>query len=164
MTIDIENEYQGKVPENYREILENVVNGALDHEDCPYEVSVYVLLTDDEDIRQINREHRRLDSATDVLSFPMIDYEAPACFDGFDDMNDLFDPDSGELVLGDIIISMDHVYAQAESFGHSVTRELAFLCAHSMLHLMGYDHMDEEEREVMEQRQREILDDLGYKR
>jgi probable rRNA maturation factor len=81
-----------------------------------------------------------------------------------DDVEDYFNPDTGELMLGDIVISVEKVIEQAEKYGHSEERELAFLVAHSMLHLCGYDHMDDEERERMEQRQREILDEAGYHR
>ena len=164
MTINIENEYEGSLPEAYEEILNNVVVGALDHEKCPYECTVEILLTDDEAIHEINAEQRGIDRSTDVLSFPLVDYDEPSDFEGFDDRYELFDPESGELCLGDIVISIDHVYAQAEEYGHSVERELAFLCAHSMLHLMGHDHMEDAERLVMESKQREILDELGYRR
>ena len=85
----------------------------------------------------------------------------------FDDDNitdDCFDPDTGELILGDIVLSVDKIYEQAESYGHSTKRELAFLVAHSMLHLFGYDHMEEDEMRIMEEKQREILDKLGITR
>ncbi len=169
MTVNVENEYPGKPeeflsPEEYTETAEAVILAALDHEDCPYEADVSLLLTDDASIREMNAEYRELDKSTDVLSFPLIDYEAPACFDGFDDLEDLFDPDSGELMLGDIVISIDHCLAQAREYGHSVRREFAFLIAHSMLHLLGYDHMTEEESTEMERRQEEILEGLGITR
>lgn len=102
---------------------------------------------------------------TDVLSFPMVDYEKPSDFDHVEDaVEDYFNPETGELMLGDIVISVDKVEEQAEKYGHSQTRELAFLVAHSMLHLCGYDHMVDEERLVMEDRQRQILDTRGYTR
>lgn len=177
MTVNIENEYSGSLerigensykgfldPEEYKEIAVKVINAALDHEQCPYDVDVSLLLTDDEAIRSINTEYRNIDKSTDVLSFPLIDYESPACFDGFDDMDDLFNPDSGELMLGDIIISIDHCIAQAAEYGHGVVREYAFLIAHSMLHLMGYDHMTESEANEMFRRQEEILAGLGISR
>ena len=77
---------------------------------------------------------------------------------------DCFNPETGELLLGDIILSVDKILEQAEKYGHSVTRELAFLVAHSMLHLFGYDHMEEDERLVMEERQRMLMDTLGISR
>ena len=122
-------------------------------------------ISDDEDIRQINKEYREIDRATDVLSFPMADYDSPSDFDRLEDMaSDYFNPETGELLLGDIVISVDKVKEQAEKYGHSETRELAFLVAHSMLHLCGYDHMVDEERLVMEKKQEEILKRGGYER
>lgn len=170
MTINIENEYadissfEESLGEESASIIEKTVNTALDYEDCPYECTVNVLFTDDDSIHEINLEQRNIDRSTDVLSFPMVDYESPACFDGFDERYDLFDPETGELMLGDIVISIDHVKKQALEYGHSNKRELAFLTAHSMLHLMGYDHMDDAEREIMEERQREILKIAGFPR
>ena len=177
MTVNIENEYNGSLkklpddriegflsPDEYRDIAIKVINAALDHENCPYDIDVSLILTDDDAIRDINNEYREIDKSTDVLSFPLIDYERPACFDGFDDIEDLFDPDSGELMLGDIIISVDHCIAQADEYGHGTVREYAFLIAHSMLHLMGYDHMTEPEAADMFARQEEILAGLGINR
>ncbi len=163
MTINIEYEAAKKLDLPYEEIIETVVVDALDYENCPYEAEVNVLLTDNEDIRQINNEYREIDSPTDVLSFPMVDYEKPSDFDRLEDMaNDYFNPETGELLLGDIVVSVDKVLEQAEKYGHSQTRELAFLVAHSMLHLCGYDHMEEEERLEMEKKQEEILSRGGY--
>ena len=156
MTIHIEYETEEELKLPYEEIITTVVNEALDYENCPYEAEVNVLLTDDEDIRQINKEYREIDRATDVLSFPMADYDSPSDFDRLEDMaSDYFNPETGELLLGDIVISVDKVKEQAEKYGHSETRELAFLVAHSMLHLCGYDHMVDEERLVMEKKQEE---------
>ena len=95
----------------------------------------------------------------------MVDYETPSDFDHVEEaVEDYFNPETGELMLGDIVISVEKVEEQAEKYGHSQTRELAFLVAHSMLHLCGYDHMEEEERLEMEERQRAILDTRGYTR
>ena len=165
MTIEIEHNYPADFLPDDQTIIENVIHTALDYEKCPYEVQVFVLLTDDEEIRQMNRDHRGIDRATDVLSFPMTEYPIPGDFSDVEDREpDAFHPATGELMLGDIIISMDRMAAQAEEYGHSRIRELAFLTAHSMLHLMGYDHMVDEERLVMEQRQEEILAICGYSR
>ena len=113
----------------------------------------------------MNREHRGIDRPTDVLSFPNVDYETPADFSGIEDsIEDYFDPESGELCLGDIVISVDKVLEQAKEYGHSPKREYAFLIAHSMLHLLGYDHMEPEEAAVMEHKQEEILNRLGITR
>lgn len=163
MTITIENEYSGPMPENWKKIIDDIIEEAIDYVECPYEASVEVLLTDNEEIHEINLEQRDIDRPTDVLSFPMNDYPAPADFSEIEDMG-TFDPDSGELMLGDIVVSMDKVASQAEEFGHSRERELAFLIAHSMLHLFGFDHMEEEERIEMEAKQEEILANKGYTR
>lgn len=177
MTVNVENEYSGSLkklaedsfegflkPEEYTDIALKVINASLDHEECPYDIDVSLLLTDDEAIEEINTQYRGIERSTDVLSFPLIDYDKPGCFDGFDDIEDLFNPETGELMLGDIIISIDHCIAQANEYGHSVVREYAFLIAHSMLHLMGYDHMTEPEAAEMEKRQEEILESLGITR
>ena len=165
MTISIEYEAEKKLELPYETIIKDVVEASLDYEKCPYEAEVNVILTDNETIREINRDHRQIDSATDVLSFPMVDYEAPSDFDHVEDaVEDYFNPETGELMLGDIVISVEKVEEQAEKYGHSQTRELAFLVAHSMLHLCGYDHMEEEERLLMEERQRAILETRGYTR
>lgn len=165
MTIEIE--YESKIPLElpYEEIIKSVVEAAVEYERCPYEAEVSVTLTDNEGIREINRNYRGIDAPTDVLSFPMIFYEAPGDFSQVeDDALENFNPESGELLLGDIIISVEKLKEQAESFGHSEKRELAFLTAHSMFHLFGYDHMVEDERAVMEDRQRELLDILHINR
>ena len=113
----------------------------------------------------MNLEHRQIDRPTDVLSFPMLEYETPGDFSFLEeDGEDCFDPDTGELLLGDIVISADKVMEQAEEYGHSVKREYAFLITHSMLHLMGYDHMMEEDAKEMEYLQEEILKELGIGR
>ena len=125
------------------------------------------ILTLNEGIRNINREFRELDVPTDVLSFPMVDYDSPADYDILESDDALamyFNPESGELLLGDIVISVERAMEQAETYGHTLKREICFLTAHSMLHLLGYDHMEDEERIVMEKKQEEILDALGIKR
>ena len=165
MTINIEYETEKKLKIPYEEIINNVVEEAMDYENCPYEAEINVLITDNEDIRQINQEYRNIDSPTDVLSFPMIEYESPSDFDHLEEeAYDSFNPETGELLLGDIVVSVDKVLEQAEKYGHSIERELAFLIAHSMLHLFGYDHMQDEERLVMEKKQEEILSRRGYVR
>ena len=165
MTITIEYEAEKQLDLPYEDIIRDVVNESLDYEKCPYEAEVNVILTDNQAIQEINREHRQIDAPTDVLSFPMVDYEAPSDFDHVEDaVEDYFNPETGELMLGDIVISVDKVEEQAEKYGHSQARELAFLVAHSMLHLCGYDHMEDGERLVMETRQKEILERRGYTR
>lgn len=155
--------------DGYEEIIESVVKKALDIEECPYEVEVNIILADEEAIREINSEFRDIDNPTDVLSFPTIEYGIPGDFEGIEEMLDeclgeYFNPDTGELMLGDMIISVPRVRNQAEEYGHSRKRELAFLVAHSMLHLMGYDHMEEDEAGEMETKQETVLQELGITR
>ncbi len=164
MTIRFEQEYELDLGLDYEELADQVINAALDYEKCPYEVEVDITLTNHEGIHEINREYRQIDSPTDVLSFPLVDYETEGNFDFLEDTDAYFNPESGELMLGDIVINLDRVKEQAESFGHSNEREYAFLIAHSMLHLMGYDHMEADEAKVMEERQEEILKSLGITR
>ena len=164
MRIFLENEGDLELALNYLELAEEVAEAVLDYENCPYESQVELLLTDNEEIRRINQEFRKIDRPTDVLSFPMVDFESPAKYDFLEEDDSLFDPETGELMLGNIVISKEKVILQAEEYGHSVKREYAFLIAHSMLHLLGYDHMEEEERAVMEEKQREILKKLGIER
>jgi probable rRNA maturation factor len=165
MTFCVENETDRELPFDAEDIAAKVITQALDYEDCPYEVTVDVLLTDNDGIHEMNREHRGIDRPTDVLSFPNVDYENPADFSGIEDfIEDYFDPESGELCLGDIVISIDKVFEQAKEYGHSPLREYAFLIAHSMLHLLGYDHIKPDEAAVMEAKQEEILTRLGITR
>ena len=167
MIINIDNEYSGqlKILKEFDIIIQDVVESTCDFMKCPYETEVNVLFTDDETIHQINLENRGIDRPTDVLSFPMIDFEAPADLSGVEDMQYVyFNSDTGCLMLGDIVISIDRAYSQAEEYGHSVKREIAFLTAHSMLHLFGYDHIDDAGREEMEKLQEQILTEKGYTR
>ena len=165
MTIAIEYEAEKKLELPFETIIREIVLAALDYEECPYVAEINVILTDNEAIRVMNKEYRGLDAPTDVLSFPLVDYNVPSDFNHVEDaVEDYFNPETGELMLGDIVISVDKVEGQAESYGHSQTRELAFLVAHSMLHLLGYDHMEEGERAEMERRQDAILESRGYVR
>jgi probable rRNA maturation factor len=169
MTVNIEYETDIKLDLDYEKIIRAVVEQSVDYEKCPYETEVNVILTDNEAIHGINKEYRDVDRPTDVLSFPMINYESPADFDALEEAmernpEDYFNPDTGELILGDIIISVEKVEEQAAKYGHSKERELAFLTAHSMMHLFGYDHMEEEEAKVMEAKQAEVLEQLGITR
>lgn len=160
MTLFFEEEGTLELPIECEEIAKRVIEEAIEYEDCPYETEVNLLLTMNEEIHQMNLEFREIDRPTDVLSFPMVDYEEPGEFDFLEEAMEYFNPESGELMLGDIVISKEKVIAQAEEYGHSIEREYAFLIAHSMLHLFGYDHMEEEERMVMEAKQKEILERL----
>ncbi|MBR1599120.1 MAG: rRNA maturation RNase YbeY [Lachnospiraceae bacterium] len=165
MTVLLENETDISLGIEYERIACKVVDAALDYVHCPYECEVNILLTDNKGIHDTNLQMRGIDSPTDVLSFPAVEFDTPGDFAVVEnDVSSYFNSDTGELILGDIMISLDKVKEQAESFGHSTTREYAFLIAHSVLHLSGYDHIDEYERVQMERMQDEILKDIGYTR
>lgn len=165
MTVYLENETEVRFDFDAERIVYKVAEKVLELEKCPYEATVNVLLTDNPGIRQFNLDYREIDRPTDVLSFPNIMYETPADFGHVEEQAaDCFEPDTGELVLGDIMISVDKVKEQAKAYGHSEKRELAFLAAHSMLHLLGYDHMTEEEAAVMEEKQERALQELQITR
>ncbi|MBC5780462.1 rRNA maturation RNase YbeY [Blautia difficilis] len=164
MTLQIDYETDREIGIEYEELAEKVVQKVLDMEGCPYDAQVNLVLTDNEEIERVNTEFREIHAPTDVLSFPMIPFETPADYAIVEEDQSYFDLDTDELLLGDIMISVDKVFAQAEEYGHSVTREFCFLVAHSMLHLLGYDHMTPEEAVVMENKQRTALDELGITR
>ena len=164
MTAFIENEAEFDFDFDKEELFRDIIEVVTEEEGCPYEVSVSLLITDNAAIRELNRENRGIDRETDVLSFPMLTFTAPSCFDDMEEDQDNFDPDTGELLLGDIVLSGEKVIEQAESYGHSKKREYAFLIVHSLLHLMGYDHMEDEERALMESRQRCIMERLSISR
>ena len=164
MTLQIDYETDREIGIEYEELAKKVVQKVLDMEGCPYDAQVNLVLTDNEEIQRVNTEFREIAAPTDVLSFPMIPFETPADYAIVEEDESYFDLDTDELLLGDIMISVDKVFAQAEEYGHSVTREFCFLVAHSMLHLLGYDHMTPEEAVVMENKQRTTLDELGITR
>ncbi|MBR4768954.1 MAG: rRNA maturation RNase YbeY [Lachnospiraceae bacterium] len=164
MTFQIENETDEVFPFDLNNVIRDVILTSLDEEGCPYEAEVSVTVTDDDGIREINLQNRSIDAPTDVLSFPMISFGKPADFVALDDDSDAFNPDTGELLLGDIVLNADRIRSQAKLYGHSEKREAAFLTAHSMLHLMGYDHEEENERLEMEEKQESILRLLGITR
>lgn len=135
---------------------------AFYHFDYPFDATVDITVTDDQGIREYNREYRSVDKATDVLSFPMGDFyrSVPQTPPG-----QMMDPDTGLLPLGDMIISAQRARAQAGEYGHSFARECAYLTVHSMLHLLGYDHLDEgEEKAAMRAREEHIMEILRLKR
>lgn len=164
MTLDIEYEADEQLDIDCAQLASLVAEKVLEREGCPYEAEVDLVLTTEEEIKDTNLEFREINAPTDVLSFPMIFFEQPADFSVVDDSGTYFNPDTGELLLGDIMISVPRVKKQAAQYGHSIKREFCFLIAHSMLHLLGYDHMTEAEAAVMEEKQREVLDELGIRR
>ena len=141
--------------------METVIAAALQAQQVTLPCEISVLLTDDEGIRQINLDMREMDSATDVLSFPMFELEAGVPPQG----EEYLDPDSGYCPLGDMCISLERAAAQARDFGHSLEREVCYLTVHSVLHLLGYDHLDEgEQKRQMREREEAILGALGITR
>ncbi|MCI8408242.1 MAG: rRNA maturation RNase YbeY [Lachnospiraceae bacterium] len=164
MTFHFDYEAEKKLEFDYEFLIKKVIMAVLDYEGCPYEAEINIVLTDNEEIHKINREYRQIDHPTDVLSFPMIEYETPGDFSKVEEDMSVFHPETGELMLGDIMISVDKITEQAMEYGHSQERELGFLVAHSMLHLCGYDHIKEDEREIMEAKQREIMEQLSLYR
>lgn len=165
MTINFEKEVNTNFDFDCEALAKDVITFTIDHEEFPYEAEVNLTLVDNEEIHTINREYRNIDRPTDVLSFPMLSYEAAGDFSKLEDnYDDNFNPDTGEILLGDIVISIDKVAEQADSYGHSQKREYAFLIVHSILHLFGYDHMTPEEAAVMEAKQSQILDEMNITR
>ena len=142
--------------------LKRYIAFALQEQGVDFPCEINVMVTDDETIRAINKAGRGIDKATDVLSFPMFDLtagEIPA------DRAEMTDPATGLVPLGDMAISLEHAKAQACEFGHSVKREVGYLTVHSVLHLLGYDHMDEGPmKKQMRAREEVILEKLGLKR
>ncbi len=150
---------------HYKKLAQTVIEQSLDSEGFPYEAEVNLTLVDEKRIHEINLETRQIDAPTDVLSFPMIAYEFPEILTVWRiSWMTGVNPDTQEVLLGDIVICVSRVYAQAKEYGHSVKREYAFLITHSMLHLMGYDHMVPEDAALMEAHQREILNTLQITR
>jgi probable rRNA maturation factor len=127
------------------------------------DAEISLLITDEEEVHRLNLEYRGIDRTTDVLSFPALEFEVPADFDGAVD-DSCINPDNGCVMLGDIVLNAQKVKEQAEEYGHSELREFSFLVAHSMLHLCGYDHMTPEESARMEAKQEAVLQGLGITR
>ena len=141
-------------PKDIEHLIEICTAAALEEEGIDDTAEVSVTLVDNEGIRELNREHRDIDRETDVLSFPLGDD------DGYE-----VDPDNDAIMLGDIVISLEKAAQQAEEYGHSYRREVAFLITHSLFHLLGYDHVNsEEEEKIMFGKQEKVLDKLGITR
>lgn len=154
----IETEVEGAEP--YADLLRQVIPAALEAEGVAVPWEVDVLFTDDEGIHQINLEQREVDRPTDVLSFPMFDLRPGEHPTGED-----ADPGTGLVPLGDMVISLERAKAQGEEYGHGTRREVAYLAVHSVLHLLGYDHMDEGPMKAqMRAREEAILEQLGITR
>ncbi len=165
MSLNIEKEVAIPFAFDYEKLAEEVISFAIEQEAFHYDAEVNLTLTDNEGIHEVNRMYRNIDSPTDVLSFPLLSYEKAGDFSKLEEnYDDNFNPDTGEIMLGDIVISVDKVKEQADSYGHSEKREYAFLIVHSMLHLFGYDHMTPEEAAQMEEKQQLILNEMNITR
>ena len=150
------------VADEHMAVISRAICAALEHQNVDVACDIYVMITDDEGIRELNREHRELDRATDVLSFPMQELTPgepinPSPLE--------IDPETGLYMLGDMVISLERAKAQAQEYGHSLERELAFLAVHSVLHLLGYDHERGEQDEKLQFGITEqVLEGIGIKR
>lgn len=147
-------------------LIEQIVAASVSREQCPYGVEVSITLVSNEEIQQLNKTYRGFDKVTDVLSFPLIEFEQPSLFENIDEdkLAELLNLDTKELMLGDIVISLERTQTQADDYGHSFERELGFLIVHSMLHLFGYDHLNCDEEKKMFEIQEIILKEVGLSR
>lgn len=153
-----ENETDFEIDQREIDELNRVCETVLQMEECNFDAEISFTITDNEGIREINRDYRDIDRVTDVLSFPMLEFDD-------EEIDAEFETENGMVVLGDIVISIERAEEQAKELNHSLRRELAFLVAHSMLHLLGYDHVDNPEGErVMIKKQSTVLNDLGLTR
>ncbi len=152
------------ISKRYQDLAEMTLNQTLDYLKFDYEVDVSFTTTNNTVIQEINQEYRDIDKATDVLSFPLIDWPSPCDYDFLEEGISLYmNPENNHVLLGDIVLSMDKVKDQAEAYGHSEEREYVFLIVHSLLHLFGYDHMTETDEKEMIRLQKEILQEIDYK-
>ena len=155
-----------EVTEGFINELEEVCRYALEKEEVTQKCQISLLFVDNEEIREINKETRNIDKATDVLSFPMLDYPKGKVFKDIykDKAFDVMYLDGDELVLGDMVLSLERAEEQSKEYNHSFKREVCYLIVHSILHLLGYDHMEDEEKKIMRAREEEILNGLDIKR
>jgi len=154
-----------KFPFKPRLQAKKIIETALRYLKVPYEAQLEVYIADEDYVWDLNKRFRNIDSTTDCLSFPMVDYDAPLDFSYvLKDPGAYLDPETGAIMLGDIIICAGRVFEQAQEYGHAPLREFDFLIVHSLLHLLGYDHINDEDRRIMEKIQKEILESAGITR
>ena len=153
MTLYIDNRTTFEWDEKWEKIVQKAVRTSLDHEEFESECEISISIVTNNEIQKLNKEFRNIDKETDVLSFPQLTFEEGEIAD----INE-----NDEIILGDIVISIDKAKQQSEEYGHTLQREIAFLTVHSMLHLMGYDHMKEQEEKEMIEKQKEILQKAGF--
>lgn len=155
-----------EVTEEFISELEEICIYALEKEEVRQKCQISLLFVNNDEIRKINKETRNIDKATDVLSFPMLDYPKGKVFkDVYKDKRfDVMYMDQDELVLGDMVLSLERAMEQSIEYNHSFKREVCYLIVHSILHLLGYDHMEDDEKKIMRAREEEILNGLDIKR
>ncbi|MBN1054528.1 rRNA maturation RNase YbeY [Clostridium botulinum] len=155
-----------EVSDEFTNHLEKVIEFALKEEGVNISSEISLLFVDNEEIREINNETRNIDRATDVLSFPMLDYPEKKVFKEVYTENDFSeaDFDGDDLVLGDVVLSLERALEQSKEYNHSYEREASYLVVHSVLHLLGYDHIEEEDKVKMRKREEEILTALDIRR
>ncbi|SHI00465.1 rRNA maturation RNase YbeY [Clostridium grantii] len=155
-----------QVDEKLNHTVEKVIQFALEKERVQLETETSLLYVDNKEIKSINYETRNIDKETDVLSFPMINYPDGKVFKEVYDENSFYPEDfnEGRLVLGEIVLSLEKAFSQSEEFSHSFEREVCYLCIHSLLHLLGYDHMVEVDKVIMRKREEEILNEFNIVR
>ena len=155
-----------EVTEEFTNKLENTITFALKEEEVNVPCEVSLVFVDNEEIREINNENRGIDRSTDVLSFPILDYPKDKVYkDVYKE--EKFDEtflDGEDLVIGDIVLSLEKALEQSKEYNHSFEREASYLVVHSVLHLLGYDHMEDEEKKKMRTREEEILNKLNIRR
>lgn len=167
MNFYTENETDYKFDFRIEVVGKDVAEQIIYAENCPVYPAANLVITDNEGIRELNKEFRGIDAPTDVLSFPNIEFETPGVFDKkFINAHaeDYIDPVNQDVHIGDIVINIDRLLSQAEEYGHSVKREFAYLIAHSTLHLCGYDHQTDEEAKIMNDKAEAVLTKLGITR
>lgn len=153
MGVIINNQTDSTLPDECEPLLTQLMTYYLEQEDIPLNAEVGLTFVDDDAIKELNVAHRGIDKATDVLSFPLYEPDEP------------FEEDAGmPILLGDVVISVPHAVAQADEYGHSVTREVAYLFVHGLLHLAGYDHMSEDERQDMRRQEETLLERAEVRR
>ncbi len=164
MILEFEDE-KGLLDEQTRELMQRCADAAQRTEGVNCPLSVFISVVGDEEIRTINREQRNKDASTDVLSFPTVNYPKGKTAGQCEHLlREEYDPDTDACALGDIVISMDHVRAQAAEYGHSERRECGYLLTHGLFHLMGYDHMTDEDKPVMRAMEEKSLASIGLTR
>ncbi|MBQ2897305.1 MAG: rRNA maturation RNase YbeY [Clostridia bacterium] len=142
-----------EIPKDIDDVIEKAINGVIKHFCIDFDLEVSVLFTGPEGIKKINKDFRNIDSETDVLSFPQFEFETPGVLN-----QHVF---KGVLPLGDIVLNLEKIYSQAEEYGHSQVHEAGYLTIHSMLHLLGYDHISQDDKKIMRDKEKIIVSELG---